>query len=360
MATVLVEVAMMKERDVQRRSHTRTVDAHGTTAAPDLRVPGANELFIDPAWWRVIADTYGMKVDVRWTEEVEGLVSSALPTVDIDDPSGRRTVSLPFCDFVDAPMQAEDWSAFADPLIESGRRIVLDTTADHPATTDPRFETMIDGVDYVVAVDRKPSELMAGFSQLARRQIKRAARVGIRYRMATDLDSLRAYHRLHLGVRRHRHGLLAQPFSMFESIHEQFIEHGRGGVIVGELDGEVVGGCLLLVTDNAVHYKFSASAPDQRSNGVSHGAVFAALEYTNEMGRPDFDFGRSDLAHNGLVDFKRRYRPQERLLACHTAGPDLNPAFRDRLHRLTELFVDPSMPDDLTELAGNHLYRYFA
>lgn len=341
-----------------KKSTSRTGD--GAVPFPDLRVPGCNELFIDPAWWRVIADTYDLRVDVQWTESVAGVISSALPTVDIDDPSGPRTVSLPFCDFVDAPMQAGDWPVFADSLLDSGRRIVLDTTADHPATTDPRFTSIVDGVDYVVTVDQPPSELATGFSQLARRQIRRAEREGIRYRMATDFDSLRAYFELHLGVRRHRHGMLAQPFSMFESIHEQFIERGRGGVIVGELGGEVVGGCLLLVTDSSVHYKFSASAPEQRSNGVSHGAVFAALQYTWEMGLPTFDFGRSDLAHTGLVDFKRRYRPTERLLACHVAGPDSNPEFLDRLHRLTELYVDPTMPNSLTEFAGNHLYRYFA
>lgn len=357
---MLARALAVEEQCVGSRSGTASRAKGGSQQAPNLCVPGANELFVDPAWWRVIADTYAMSVDVQWTEVVEGLVSSALPTVDIDDPSGPRTVSLPFCDFVDAPMKESDWSLFADPLIDSGHRIVLDTRADHPATADPRFTSMVDGVDYIVAVDQDPATLMAGFSQLARRQIRRAERQGIRYRLATDLGSLRGYFDLHLGVRRHRHGLLAQPYSMFESIHEQFIARGRGGVIVGELDGEVVGGCLLLVTDNAVHYKFSASAPEQRINGVSHGAVFAALQYTWEMGLPDFDFGRSDLAHAGLVDFKRRYRPRERLLACHVAGPPANPAFRDRLHRLTELFVDPSMPDDLTEFAGNHLYRYFA
>lgn len=357
---VLANAAIMGEQTMSNRSVAIMDTAGGATPAPDLLVPGGNELFVDPAWWQVIADTYDMKVGVRWTESPHGQVASALPMVAIDDPSGPRTVSLPFCDFVDAPMREADWAPIIDPILASGRRLIIETPAEHPAMVDPRFDSSVDGVHHVVTVDQAPSDLAAGFSQLARRQIRRAEAVGIRYRMATDLDSLRAFFRLHLGVRRQRHGLLAQPFVMFESIHEHFIAQGRGGVIVGELDGEVVGGCLLLVTDNAVHYKFSASAPEQRSNGVSHGAVFAALEYTREVGRPDFDFGRSDLAHTGLVDFKRRYRPRERMLACHIAGPPRNPALLDRLHTLTELFVDSSMPDELAEFAGDYLYRYFA
>ena len=125
-------------------------------------------------------------------------------------------------------------------------------------------------------------------------------------------------------------------------------------------DGEIVGGCLLLNTEHAVHYKFSASHPDFRSYGVSHGAVFAAIEYTNELGLPLFDFGRSNFAHGGLVDFKRRFNPVERLLARHTYGPSLDRGAEERLHELTRLFVDPATPDELMILGGNHLYRYFA
>lgn len=344
-------------RGEQAETH-ETSDA--VSAGPDLLRRGHNELFVDPRWWRVLADAYDMKVGVRWVEEQSGKLRSAIPSVEIDDPSGARSVSLPFCDFVDAPMDPMDWEALVAPLLQADQHVMLETLADHPATTDPRFDSTVDGVHCVVTVDRRPAELLSGFSELARRQIKRAAREGIRYRLSTDLDSLRAFHQLHLGVRRHRHGILAQPFAMFESIHEQFIASGKGGVIVGEVDGVVVGGCLLLATESAVHYKFSASAPQQRSNGVSHGAVFAALEYTHELGLPDFDFGRSDLAHTGLVDFKRRYRPREQLLAQHCFGPPLNSAFRSRLHQLTELYIDPSMPDSLTEFAGDHLYRYFA
>lgn len=355
---MLASAAVMDEHRSRGRNVAETTE--GGISAPDLRVAGGNELFVDPAWWQVIADTYDMKVQVRWTETAAGQTVSALPIIEIDDPSGCRTVSLPFCDFVDAPMHEDDWNSLIDPILASGRRVLLDTPSDHPAMSDPRLQSMVDGVHHVVTVDRCPSELAVGFSQLARRQIRRAASAGIRYRLATDMDSVRAFYELHLGVRRHRHGLLAQPFAMFESIHQRFITQGRGGVIVGELDGRVVGGCLLLVTDNAVHYKFSASAPDQRSNGVSHGAVFAALEYTREVSRPDFDFGRSDLDHTGLVDFKRRYRPRERTLARHSAGPPRDPVFLDRLHTLTGLFVDPSMPDELVEFAGDFLYRYFA
>ncbi len=318
------------------------------------------DLFVDPAWWAVLYDTYGFSVSVSSVADATGAVRSMLPFVDIDDLTGSRTVSLPFCDFVDVPATDDDWPTLVDPLLATGRTLRLDTPADHPATRDPRITSAIDAVHHTITVDRCPTELAQGYGELTRRMVRKAERAGIRYRLATEIDAMWEYHRLHVDVRKNRHGLLAQPFAMFESIHEHFVKHGRGGVIVGELDGEVVGGCVVLVTDTAVHYKFSASHPDHRRNGVSHGAVHAALHYTHELGLDCFDFGRSDLAHDGLVSFKRRFAPQERLLASHRAGPDVDRSVLARLHELTRVYVDPATPDELTRLGGDHLYRYFA
>lgn len=326
----------------------------------DLRRAGSNELFVDPSWWQVLADTYGFRVEPNAVRDDAGEIVAALPYVEIDDITSSRLVSLPFCDFVEAPMTDLDWSRVIDPMLASGRTLRIDTVADHPATQDPRLHTDIDAIDYVIAVDRDPAELLQGFSTLPRRQIRRAERAGIKFRVGTTMDDLASFFDLHLGVRKYRHGLLAQPFAMFESIHANFFERGAGVVVLGEADGRVVGGCVVLTTPHATHYKFSASHPDYRREGVSHGAVFAALRYTGELGLELFDFGRSDLAHVGLVDFKRRFRPIERPLACHRAGPEPDTAVRSRLNELSRLYCDPNTPDELTALGGDHLYRFFA
>lgn len=328
----------------------------------DLRRPDANELFVDPCWWRVIEETYGMETTVHTARDARGHLVGAVPFIDIDDPGGRRRKSLPFCDFIEAPINDASWDQIVSPLMARDPDVPLKlaTPADHPATNDDRFISVIDAVHHVIDVDRHPNELLAGYAELPRRQVRKSARAGIRFRLGTDMAALEAYHRLHVGVRKYRHQLLAQPMTLFENIKANFFDRGNGGVMLGELNGDVVGACLLLVTPTAVHYKFSASDPDHRRNGVSHGAVHAAIAYTHELGRPRFDFGRSDIEHAGLVDFKRRFRPVERQLAYHRSARRPINDFRRQLDELTQLYIDPAIPDALTAAAGAHLYRYFA
>ncbi len=323
------------------------------------------ELFTDQRWLATIRDVYGFDLRARVVLETsasgaEHLIA-ALPYAVIDDPRGRRVVSLPFADFVDVPVDDACWTMLAGPILDLDAPVVLDTPEGHPAVHDPRFESAITGVHLVLDGATDPDEAMAGYATLPRRQIRRAARDGIEFSLTTSRSVLEDFHRLHVEVRKYRHGLLAQPFDLFAALHERFFETGAGVIVQGTVDGQLVGGCLLLKTDDAWHYKFAVSDPDWRRSGVSHGAVDAARRFVHgEGGGVALDFGRSDLADAGLVEFKRRFRPDEQALWCHRSGEQAPSQFGRDLHRITELFVDPSVPDHVTAAAGATLYRYFA
>ncbi len=321
---------------------------------PDLVSGSKSELFVDQRWFQVLRDTYGIDVRARICGE-----ASVLPYARIDDPRGRRTVALPFCDFVDAPMSPEHWEGLVAPLLDDqGSPLTLETVADHPAQADSRLASAVDGVHLVVPLSAPTEELFGGFASMTRRQIRKSTRRGIRFVASQDRDHLESFHRLHVGVRKHRHHLLAQPLGLFENIARAF--QNDWTIIVGLVNDEVVGGCLLMRTASAWHYKFSVSHPDFRSEGVSHGAVFAALQHCEQTDTPFFDFGRSDLAHDGLVQFKRRFAATERELHVHRSGPLVPTQFGTDLGRLTELLTRPGVPDSVTAEAGSLLYRYFA
>ncbi len=314
----------------------------------------ANELFAERRWWDVLRTTYGFDVERR--EAIDGRGLSAW--VDLDDPVGARRVSLPFCDLVDLPCDDRAWASLRTNFLDVPFAR-LTTSGLHPIVSDPAFDSEVVAVHQVVPVD--PSdEPGPRYSTLSRRMVRKSERTGIRFRVSDDLADLATFHEMHVGVRKQRYGLLAQPFSFFEAIHEAYIATGDGAVLLGDVDGAVVGGCVLLHTDDAVHYKFAATRPEHRSNGVSHGAVDAALRYTREVRRPCFDFGRADLDQPGLVDFKRRFGAAASPIAVSTRGELAHSPFRDLLVTLTGAFTRPTTPDPLTALAGAHLYRYFA
>ncbi len=314
----------------------------------------ANELFVETRWWDVLRAAYGF--DVRHLDAIDG--SGTAAWVDIDDPVGARRISLPFCDLVDLDCDQRAWASLRTSFLDAPHA-KLTTSGRHPIVQDPAFDSEIVAVHQVVPVDptAEPGER---YSTLSRRMVRKSDAAGITYRIAHDLDALATFHAMHVGVRKHRYGLLAQPFSFFEAIHEAYLAAGDGAVLLGEVDGEVVGGCVLLHTDDAVHYKFAATRPEYRSSGVSHGAVHAALQYSRDVGRPCFDFGRADLDQPGLVDFKRRFGALASPIAVSTRGELARSPFRDLLVTLTGSFTRPTTPDPLTALAGAHLYRYFA
>jgi hypothetical protein len=75
--------------------------------------------------------------------------------------------------------------------------------------------------------------------------------------------------------------------------------------------------------------------------------------------------GRNPLSAEGLIYFKQAFGAFEKDLLAVTYRPDEAPPagnadLKDLVRRLTELFVSEMVPDDITEKAGDLLYRYFA
>jgi CelD/BcsL family acetyltransferase involved in cellulose biosynthesis len=321
-------------------------------------------VFQSRRWLEVLADTYGF--DFRASVELDqhGRITGALPFCRINDLRGERLVVLPFSDFT-APLLRDQhqWGHLIAPLIHHGIPITIQTTNNPILAADDRFRLDRSSVRQVVPLSEDIDVLFDRFRPQARRHVHRARREGLVFREAQSLSELRAFYDLHLGVRKSRHGLLCQPYRLFEAIWERFVLEETGTLILG-FDGEaVVSGCLLLEDQGTLYYKYAASHPDYRSAGASHGAVFAAMEYGIRRGLSTLDLGRSDVDQPGLIDFKRRFGAKRSELhryvsvgqpLCERDGVD------ETLTELTRLFVTTEVPNHVTERAGDLLYRYFA
>ena len=119
---------------------------------------------------------------------------------------------------------------------------------------------------------------------------------------------------------------------------------------------------MVLVDGDTAYYKFSASHPDYRKAGVSHVTLYEGLRLANQLGLSTYDLGRSDLDPPGLLEFKRRFRPSERVVTAHHRSrlDGEEDQLGAVLGELTSLLVRADVPDEVTERAGSLLYRYFA
>ena len=77
-----------------------------------------------------------------------------------------------------------------------------------------------------------------------------------------------------------------------------------------------------------------------------------------------FDFGLSDLEQPGLVRYKRKFATEEREISFLQWRPEGYSNLKgeqagDVLRHVTGWLTDPAIPDEITQTAGEKLYRFF-
>lgn len=312
-------------------------------------------LFTSERWWEAMGSEYGFAPVVS---SLDGF-GSALAWHRVVDARGPRVRSLPFSDMTCGPMVDPDWTVLLDSLGEAEDPALVWTLYDGsaPAGWAKDQPAVWQGIDLTGGRD----EMLAGCRPTYRSNIRRYDREGFVTRFESSAAALDDFYDLHLSTRRHRHGLLPQGRSLF---HHQFDTFGDDlGVVRVEKDGSIEAAAVVIVHDGVLYYKYSASSPEYRRLGINARLVFGLIEHGLERGVRMVDLGRSDLGHPGLMEFKAGFRPRLLPLYRYRREGRVDRAASElgaTLGRLTDLYVDPSVPDRITEAAGAELYRYFA
>ncbi|MDQ3432811.1 MAG: GNAT family N-acetyltransferase, partial [Actinomycetota bacterium] len=216
-----------------------------------------------------------------------------------------------------------------------------------------------------VDLNRTEEAIWEGLHSSARRAVRKATTDGVEVKVARDRADLRAFFELHLRVRKRKYGLLAQPFGFFERIWEHFLDGHRGALLLGELEGRVVSGVLFLEWQDTLYYKFNASDDAFLASRPNDRVLWEGIRYGCERGLSALDFGLTDWDHEGLIRYKRKYATEERIItAIQHDGDEQQGAARGRqarqlVRQVAGLLADESVPDEVSERAGDLLYRYF-
>ncbi|MGY1812818.1 lipid II:glycine glycyltransferase FemX [Blastococcus sp. SYSU D00820] len=324
--------------------------------------PGGS-LFTSPPWLTAVTGTYGFEPEARLAVDPAGTPIGGLAWVDVADLRGRRRLALPFCDRADAVATAPGvWDALVADALAGDLPFTLRCLQDSPGATDPRFTATGAAAWHLTPLDRPLAELTAAFRGQTRRNIATAERAGVEVVLSADLDAVGEYHRLHVGLRKAKYRLLAQPLELFEAIWKAFAPDDAIRTALALVDGRPVAGAVYLVWGDTVYYKFGASRADAlplRPNDALH---WALIRWAHERGLRALDWGLSDLDQPGLVAFKRRWASVEsRICTLNAGGPPVGRSAEvEQVLRLaTELLTDPAVPDELAARAGAALYRYF-
>jgi lipid II:glycine glycyltransferase (peptidoglycan interpeptide bridge formation enzyme) len=209
---------------------------------------------------------------------------------------------------------------------------------------------------HILELDRPAANIHSGFRAGVRRAIRKAERAGVKVELRHDLDSVRAFYKLHCKTRR-RHGLPPQPFGFFRSIQRNVLARDQGFVLLANLEGRPIAGAILFQFGSVATYKFAASDPAYQQHRGNDLVVWEAVRYLTGHVRT-LDFGRTSLLHEGLRRFKLGFGSAEVIIDYYQYDyqrsrfiqtQDWTTGFHNRLFRW--------LPVPVLRILGNLLYR---
>lgn len=325
----------------------------------------SSDVFHSPEWVGVLARTYDFSPQALVVLDEAGQPRSGIAYCRIEDINAPRIVSLPFSDFCDPLVAYEnDWNCLLDALLAEDCPIAFRCLHNDIPLHHQKLALVNRAKWHSVDLQADIDMLWHGLHSSARRAIKKAKRDGVVVQIAQQKEVLRAFYEMHLGVRKYKYHLLAQPYCFFEHIWDHFIEKERGVLMVAVYRDEIIGGVMFLEWQNKLYYKFNASNPAYISLRPNDLLVWAGIKYGQAKGYNYLDFGLSDWDQEGLLRYKRKFATEEKTISFLRYTPNGTQTLqaqqlRSLLPHLTALFTDEAVPDQVTERAGEILYRFF-
>ncbi len=324
-----------------------------------------SDAFHSPEWMQVLTDTYGFDVRAHVLLDEAREPRAGIPFCCMEDIKNKRIVTLPFSDYCDPVVENyEQWIDLTKPLLAEEAPYTIRCVHNNVPLADERFTLANKAKWHGLDLSSDLDTLWSGLHSSARRAIRKAEREGIVIRIAEKKEDLRAFFELHLGVRKYKYRMVAQPYHFFEAIWRHFIETQQGLLMMAVHQGKIIGGVLFLVWQNRLYYKFNASAPIHLSIRPNDLLIWEGIKYGRAQGHTYLDFGLSDWDQEGLVRYKRKFASEEKTISFLCYEPNGRPTYQEQqlsrlFSQLTELFTDESVPDTVTEKAGDILYRFF-
>jgi hypothetical protein len=350
-------------------THDRTtahdiVPVDPRTDARWLRLAGsqAGSVFTSPPWISAVCGTYGFSPEARIAVDRTGAPVAGFTWAVVDDLRGRRTVSLPFSDRAEPLCDSGDlWRELARDCLGSDVPFSVRCFDGSPVSRDPGLVRVGEAAWHGTPLSGPLDAVSERFSRGVRRNIRLGRRRGVRVLASTEQWAVHAFHRLHVGLRKRKYRLLAQPLGFLDRVWEEFAP--RDGVVtfLAYIDDEIVAGAVYLVWNDVLYYKYSASDLDRLTARPNEAIAWSAIQWAVQRDLTLLDWGLSDLDQPGLLAYKRRWGCVEKRIGTWKARPAHGTdAETGRLLRnLTDLLTDDAVPDDVTARAGALLYRYF-
>lgn len=313
-------------------------------------------IFHRAEWLSVLADTYRFRAFAVIAVERSAVVAGA-PFLAVGGPFRRRWSSLPFTDAC-APLGIPPAvSAFVGELEQFAMKNGMSSVelrADH--------RTRLAGVAsvavrHILALDREAGVTLRGVAPAHARNARHAERAGVEIAVGNAPGDIEAFYGLHVRTRR-RLGVPVQPWRFFRLLGERIIAPGHGFVMTARRAGRPLAAAVFLASGEMLVYKYGASDEREWAHRPNDLLFWSVIGTACRDGYASLDFGRSDIADEGLRRFKSTWGARETDLNYTVLGT-AQKAGGTRVRNVLAPLIRHSAPAVCRAL-GEALYRYSA
>jgi len=323
----------------------------------------AASIFHTAGWLQALRRTYQYEPAALAIVRPDHSISAALVYCRVDSwLTGRRLVSLPFCDHCDPLVSDEQqFAELSARLIEMGHQSKCKYVELRPSNEQivaPRGFQQSEQFS-LHRVDLRPgaSAIFKTFHRDSiQRKIRKAEREGLTIQKGRDADLMREFYGLMLHTRR-RHGLPPQPIEWFSNLAESLGEALL--VRVAYKDGKAIAGILTLEHQATLTYKYGASDERFHNLGGMPFLFWDAIQDATGRGFEQMDMGRSELDNTGLSTFKERWGATATSLTYWKSPAPRLRSHPSRYMRLVHYACSHS-PNAWLRVLGTLVYRHAA
>lgn len=320
-------------------------------------------IFHHPAWIDLLGECYRYKSVALVIMDQKEQIKSGLPLMQINSwLTGHRWVSLPFSDFCQ-PLVSENVGTeeFPGELLNwwaSGN--CVKTQIRWPL---PEHKAITTGQTYAHHINN----LLPDFNQVRRtfkpkvnQFIRQAEKANLSIRQSSEWQDVFTYYKLHLMTRK-RQGVPAQSLRYFHLLWHKLISQGLGFVLLVYQNAHPIAGAVFLHWNQGLVYKYGASDPTYWNLRPNHLLFWHAIRWGCEHGYDTLDWGRTDIDHRSLQDFKRSWGSQERKMhySVLIQGPAARETRSGSNQRILKTIIQHS-PTWVCKTIGELLYGHFA
>ncbi|MFX0203316.1 MAG: lipid II:glycine glycyltransferase FemX [Candidatus Hodarchaeota archaeon] len=318
-------------------------------------------------WNEVLRQTYGYMPRYFILEDPFHTVRAGVPLMVVGTRIGhRKLVGLPFTPYCNPlAKNHDDLIRLLKSVLEYKKKIKASSLeirtkgpnhdyTDLSITRDQYFMT------HILRLDSDLQKIKSFFHKSCiQRPLRKAEKNELILHVSTDRRDLKDFYKLQLRTRK-RHGVPPQPYRYFLNMWDELHSPGFMDLLLATYKGAAIAAIIILKFKDTAIYQNGAS--DERFLGLhpNHFLLWKAIKHVHGDGYSYFDFGRSSLDDDGLVQFKDRWGTKrcELVYYFHPKASGATSTRQNNWRYKFSINFFRLLPISLSRIIGEFGYRY--